>query len=237
MGGQKLGLPLVIRILVLEDEAALRELIQEQLRDAGMVVETLPSADGFEQKLKEFAPNMLLLDQSMPGLKGTEVVQKLRSLVEHSELPVMMLTAHSSEEEKIAAIEGGVDDFLSKPYSARELVVRVQALMRRSLLAQRSGQRILRAGDLRIDLQKQQVFLNDAEIKLTNTELRLMTELVRHTGESVSRDKLREKALGHLDVNDRTIDVHILYLRRKLGKFGDQIETIRGKGYRFTLAS
>lgn len=230
-------LPQIIRILVLEDEADLRDLIVEQLRDAGMEVEGLPSADGFEDKLKSFRPNMLLLDQSMPGLKGTQVIEKVRGLVEYADLPVMMLTAHSSEDEKIAALELGADDFLAKPYSSRELVVRIQALLRRSLMAQKSGQQSFQAGDLVVDVLRQQVFLMGEEVRLTNTEFRLLTELVKNTGESVSRDKLREKALGHLDVNDRTIDVHILYLRRKLGPLGEKIETIRGQGYRFSLAS
>jgi two-component system phosphate regulon response regulator PhoB len=171
----------------------------------------------------------------MPGLTGTEVLEKVRGIVEFSDIPVMMLTAHSSEDEKIAAIESGADDFLSKPYSEKELIVRIKALMRRSLMAQRLGQRRLRAGDLVVDIQRRQAFIKDAKIKLTNTEFRLLTELVKNTGEPVSRDRLRERALGHLDVNDRTIDVHILFLRRKLGKLGDQIETVRGHGYRFNL--
>jgi len=231
-----LELPQTIRLLVLEDEDELRELLVEQLHDVGMIVDALPNAQGIEDKLKDFKPNLVLLDQSMPGMKGTQVIEKIRSLVEFSHLPIIMLTAHSSEEEKIAALEIGADDFISKPYSVRELVVRAQALFRRSLMAQRSGQQKLQVDNLILDIQRHQVFWGDQEIKLTNTEFRLLTELVRNFGESVSRDKLRQKALGHLDVNDRTIDVHILYLRRKLGALGERIETIRGQGYRFNKA-
>jgi DNA-binding response OmpR family regulator len=131
----------------------------------------------------------------MPGLKGTEVLEKVRSLVEFSDIPVMMLTD----------------------------------------MAQRFGQQKLQAGDLILDLQRRQVLIQNEEIKLTNTEFRLSSELVKNTGEPVSRGKPRRKALGQLNVNDRTIDVHILFLRRKLGNLGDQIETIRGQGYQFNL--
>lgn len=229
-------LPQNLKVLVIEDENDLRELIVEQLNDAGMQTDSLPNAEGFEDKLRSFQPDMLLIDQAMPGMSGTQVIKKIREMVEFSFLPVMMLTAHASEEDKIDAIEMGADDFLSKPYSSKELIIRVQALVRRSLMAQRAGQKRLEIEELSLDLLKQQTFFKGQEVKLTSTEFRLLRELLSSAGNSVSRDMLREKALGHLDVNDRTIDVHILYLRRKLGEVGDRIETVRGQGYRFTLA-
>lgn len=232
-----MDLPHPLKVMVIEDEDELRELIVEQLQESQMLVDCLPNADGFMEALRRFQPHMLLLDQSMPGLLGTQVIKKIRENVEFSFLPVMMLTACSTEDEKIEALNLGADDFLSKPYSPRELTVRIQALVRRSLMAQRSGQQRMEIEELVVDLQKQQVFLKNTEIRLTNTEFRLLIELLKNCGEAVSRDKLREKAMGNLDVNDRTIDVHILYLRRKLGEMGDRIESVRGLGYRFTYLS
>lgn len=230
-------LPNNIRVLAIEDESDLRELLQEQLQEAGFEVRTLPDAKDYAAVIKEFTPHVLLVDQSMPGLTGRDVIKKMRENLRFHLTPIIMLTAHAGEDDKIAALELGADDFLGKPYSERELVARIQALVRRSLMTQRSGQERMEIEELVIDLTQQQVFIKQKEIKLTQTEFRLLVELLKNCGEVVSRDRLRERALGHLDVNDRTIDVHILYLRRKLDEMGDRIETVRGLGYRFTILS
>jgi len=230
-------LPSPLKILMIEDEDDIRELVAQELSASGMEVLGLSNATDLLNTLDQFKPHMLLLDQSMPGMLGTDIIKKIRDTVSFSDLPVMMLTAHHSEDDKIAAIELGADDFLSKPYSPRELVVRVQALVRRSLMAKKAGQQRMEIEELVVDLKNRQVFLKDQEIKLTHTEFKLLTELLKHCGEPISRDRLREKALGNLDVNDRTIDVHVLFLRRKLGDMGDRIETVRGQGYRFTFLS
>ena len=228
-------LPNPIRVLVIEDETDLRELIVEQLQEVGLEVRSLPHALDYQQEMKQFLPHMVLMDHAMPGMTGRELIQKLRESLEFQSTPIMMLTAHASDDDKIAALEMGADDFLAKPYSSRELVARIQALVRRSLMAQRAGQERMEIEELVVEVNRQRVFLRGQELKLTQTEFRLLSELLKNCGDAVSRDRLREKALGHLDVNDRTIDVHILYLRRKLGEMGDRIETVRGLGYRFTF--
>lgn len=178
---------------------------------------------------------MILLDQMMPGKTGKQVIMEVRSHARFCELPIMVVTGLDGEEEKIQALEIGADDYVIKPFSIRELIARVHALARRAKAAHKSQQKSLVVKELSVDFVSHKVTHCGRELPLTLTEFRILCELLKQSGQVLSRDILRERALGNLTVTDRTIDVHMASLRKKLDGIGDSIETVRGVGYRLAL--
>lgn len=223
-----------LRVLVVEDESDIREFLMSQLVDNGMKVEGIASGDLLFDTIEQFKPDIVLMDQMMPGRSGRELIQDLRTNVAYSEIPVMMVTGLDAETEKVVSFGAGADDYVTKPFSIREVIARIQALVRRSQATHRSQQRNIVVKDLHVDLVAHRVVMNGKEVPLTLTEFKILVELLKQAGQVLSRDRLRERALGNLNVTDRTIDVHMASLRKKLEAMGDTIETVRGVGYRLT---
>lgn len=224
-----------LKVLVVEDESEIREFLISQFIDSGALAVGLPSGDQVLQTLEAFQPNVVLLDQMMPGKSGREIINEIRSSARFSETPIMMVTGLDGEAEKIQALEMGADDYVTKPFSVKELIARAQALVRRAKAAHKQTQKNLVVKDLTVDFNAHKVLLRGVEIPLTLTEFKILCELLRQSGQVLTRDKLRERALGNLNVTDRTIDVHMASLRKKLEDMGDSIETVRGVGYRMAL--
>jgi two-component system phosphate regulon response regulator PhoB len=226
------------RVLVVEDEPDIAALIAYQLTREGFRVETVASGTAALQAVSREVPDLLVLDRMLPGLSGDEVLRALREDEATLSLPVLILTAKREQEDRIEGLELGADDYLTKPFSPRELVLRVQSILRRSSQAgAESGGRILKAGNLTLDVNAHQVRMDGEELNLTPTEFRLLQALMERRGRTQSRQQLLERAwdVGS-DVSDRiqtrTVDMHIRRLRAKLGSLGDSVETVRGFGYR-----
>lgn len=220
-------------ILVIDDEPDLIELVRYNLEREGFSV--LGAADGesgFSQAVKE-KPDVIVVDLMLPSIDGLEVCRMLRAESGTSRIPIIILTAKASEADRIVGLELGADDYLTKPFSPRELAARIKALLRRST-GFRERPAITRHGNLTIDPASHEVRCGGKIIDLTATEYRLLQFLASHPGFVHSRSSIIDGALGReITVLDRTIDVHIMSLRKKLGKCGSWIETMRGFGYRF----
>lgn len=221
-----------IRAIVVEDEQEIREFIVGQLEENGMTTLGLPSGEGLAEKLKSFLPNVILMDQRMPGKSGRELVQEIRSMPEFAQVPIIMVTGLGTEQEKVDSFYEGADDYITKPFSIREVIARVQALVRRSSGGHKVSQRNIVIKDLNVDLVAFEATVGGRELQLTLTEFKILAELISQAGEVLTRDRLRERALGNIGVTDRTIDVHMASLRKKLGTMGDSITTVRGVGYK-----
>lgn len=233
--------PGVPRILVVEDEPDIAALIAYQLTREGFRVETAGNGTEALSAVARDVPDLVVLDRMLPGLSGDEVLERLKEEPGTSTIPVLVLTAKREQEDRIKGFELGADDYLTKPFSPRELVLRVQAILRRLQEAGvSSGGRILKAGPLRMDLGSHQVVMHGEELNLTPTEFRLLQALLERRGRTQSRKQLLEKAwdveAGVSErIQTRTVDMHVRRLRAKLGEVGDWIQTIRGFGYRIKV--
>lgn len=231
------------RVLVAEDEPDIAALIAYQFTRAGFRVETVADGRQALDAIRRDIPDLLVLDRMLPEISGDEILERLRSDKPTGNLPVLVLTARSEEEERIEGLLLGADDYMTKPFSARELVLRAHAILRRAEKGGvRSGGKVLRAGPLRMDVESHQVSLEGDEIVLTPTEFRLLQALLERRGRTRSRDQLLEKAWDfEARISDRiqtrTVDMHVRRLRSKLGAVGDWIETMRGFGYRLKVPS
>ena len=223
------------RVLIVEDEEDIRELIRHQLEKAGF--ETIPAGDGEEafRKIRAASPDLIVLDLMLPGMDGKELTKLLKSHEETSEIPIVMLTAKSEEVDRIVGFELGADDYIPKPFSPRELVLRIQAVLKRmEKKTEAKPSPPLRVGELEIDETHFEVRPKGKSIELTKTEFFLLLELVKAAGRVQTRETLLEKIWGFNSYGDsRTIDTHFSRLRQKLGKIGEGIETVRGVGFRF----
>jgi phosphate regulon transcriptional regulator PhoB len=223
-------------ILVIDDEKDLIELVRYNLEKEGYDV--IAAADGQSglDVVKRHRPDLVVLDLMMPGLDGLQVCQQLRADPRAGRIPVIMLTAKATEADRVVGLELGADDYITKPFSPREVVARVKAVLRRSVPHQDPRQ-VIRSGDLTIDLSGHEVSFKGQRVSLTATEFRILEFLAARPGRVFSRDEIIDAALGNeTAVFDRTIDVHITAIRRKLGGGADQIETVRGFGYKFRHA-
>jgi two-component system, OmpR family, phosphate regulon response regulator PhoB len=231
----------VPRILVVEDEPDIAALIAYQLTREGFRVETASSGDQALAAMNREVPDLLVLDRMLPGLSGDEVLRSLRAEIATQSLPVLVLTAKREQEDRIQGLELGADDYLTKPFSPRELVLRVQSILRRAdQTASEPGGRLLRAGPLSLDVTAHQVSLDGEELNLTPTEFRLLQALLERRGRTQSRRQLLERAWDVESevaerIQTRTVDMHIRRLRAKLGPVGDWVETVRGFGYRLKI--
>jgi two-component system phosphate regulon response regulator PhoB len=228
-------------ILIVEDEPDLSSTLEFNLEKEGF--KTRVAATGEEAirlAAEPPAPDLILLDLMLPDISGTEVCRRLRQDPATRPIPVMMLTARSEEIDRIVGFELGADDYVTKPYSVRELLLRIRAVLRRSATspseaAPESAE--IQFGCLRIDLEAHRVWVEDEEIPLTALEFKLLHTLMSRQGRVQTRKQLLQDVWAiHADVNTRTVDTHVKRLRQKILAAGDYIETLRGVGYRFRTA-
>ena len=224
-------------ILVIDDEKDLIELVRYNLEKEGFDVIAANDGQCGLEVVKRHRPDLVVLDLMMPGLDGLQVCQRLRSDPRSGRIPVIMLTAKATEADRVVGLELGADDYITKPFSPREVVARVKAVLRRST-PEHNQQQVIRNGDLTIDLGGHEVSYRGQRVALTATEFRILEFLAARPGRVFSRDEIIDAALGNeTAVFDRTIDVHITAIRRKLGQGSEQIETVRGFGYKFRHAA
>ena len=224
-------------ILVVEDEPAILELVSVNLRHAGFQVVRATSAEEGESVIRNELPDLLVLDWMLPGQSGVGLARKLRSDERTRELPIIMLTARVHEEDKIQGLEAGADDYVTKPFSPKELVARIRAVLRRR--APHLAGEAVEIGSLSLNPATHRVLANGQPIELGPTEFRLLFFFMTHPERVYSRAQLLDEVWGdHVFIEERTVDVHIRRLRAALEPTGhhERVETVRGTGYRFSGA-
>ena len=224
------------RIAVVEDESALVEVLQYNLEKAGFATDIYTRGDTAWEGLRERPPDLILLDLMLPGMDGLELARQLKREDDTTRIPILMLTAKSEEVDRIVGLELGADDYISKPFSPREVILRIKAVLRRfhGRAEDDDESRWLEAGELRLDPEAHQTFIGTTEVALTPTEFRLLRFLLERKGRTQTRARLLADIWGYAeDVDSRTVDTHIRRLRKKLGPEGERIETVIGVGYRF----
>ena len=217
------------KIMIIEDEGDVADLLTLNLRKAGFRTST--AADGVSglQKARDDRPDFIILDLMLPKMAGLEVCKILKSDTATSHIPILMLTAKAEEIDRIVGLEFGADDYVTKPFSPREIVLRIRAILRRG----EKPEERLHAGPISIDPARHEVRVNGKQVRLTSLEFKLLRTLMQRRGRVQDRDKLLNEVWGYESVIDtRTVDTHVRRLREKLGKAGDAIETVRGFGYR-----
>ena len=220
-------------ILAVDDEVHILELISFNLKAAGYHVVTALTGEEALKRCEVERPSLVLLDIMLPGIDGLEVCRRLKGDRMTSNIPIIMLTARGDEVDKILGLELGADDYITKPFSVRELGARVKSLLRRVAPQQGSEPQTLRAGDIMIDITNYEAFKGGEKLSLTLKEFELLKVLVLSRGKVLTRDFLLDRIWGYEYYGEtRTVDVHIRHLRQKLGE-EPYIETVRGVGYRF----
>ncbi|BAH73755.1 MULTISPECIES: response regulator [Solidesulfovibrio] len=220
-------------ILIVEDDEDIVELLAFNLQSAGFAAET--ARDGYEglAKARRNPPAAVILDLMLPGLDGFEVCKELKRDPKTASAPIIMLTARGEEVDRIVGLELGADDYVVKPFSPRELVLRLRSVLKRHAPEPEKRQVLARDG-LSVDMAAHRVSLDGAEVALTATEFKLLAELFQSAGRVLTRDRLLNSVWGYeFEGYARTVDTHVRRLRQKLGHFADMIETVRGVGYRF----
>ena len=220
-------------ILIVDDEQDVLDLLVYHLQRAGY--KTLTARDGTTalQKAHEHLPALVVLDLMLPEVEGIEVCKRLKADSKTARIPVLMLTAKAEELDRVLGLELGADDYVTKPFSPREVVLRIKSILRR---AQGEGEpvEVLKFGSITVDLSKHEATVKGKPLDLTATEFKLLATLMERRGRVQSRDRLLNDVWGYEgDVDTRTVDTHVRRLREKLGKAADCVETIRGVGYRF----
>ena len=221
-------------ILVVEDEAAIRDLLAANLQRAGYRVMTAGDVPQAEALVRESRPDLVLLDWVLPGVPGLTFARRLRGDQRTKDISIVLVSARADEQDKVTALESGADDYVTKPFSARELLARIRAVMRRTHGEDADG--VVELGGLRIDSAAHRVFSGDSPVHIGPTEYRLLHFFMTHPGRVFSRARLLDEVWGeHVFVEERTVDVHIRRLRQALAPTGHDklIETVRGTGYRF----
>jgi DNA-binding response OmpR family regulator len=223
------------KIVVIEDEADILEVIEYNLRREGFdVIASQSGEDGLE-KIEKASPDLILLDLMLPEIDGIDLCRRLKSDPLTATIPVIMVTAKGEESDVVLGLGVGADDYVTKPFSPKELIARVKAVLRRGQLRDDSDRkgRVVRDGVV-VDVKRHEVKVDGAAVSFTATELRLLHFLASHPGRVFTRDHLLSRVIGEdAIVIDRNIDVHIRAIRKKLGDHRDLIETVRGVGYRF----
>lgn len=223
------------RILIVEDEPAIAELIAVNLRHNGFQPVWAIDAETAQRELDEILPDAILLDWMLPGESGLALARKWRAAARTKTVPILMLTARGDEPDRVAGLDAGADDYIVKPFSPRELLARIRAVLRRRAPEVSGG--VVKLGDLQLDADTHRVSLADKALKVGPTEFKLLHFLMRHPERVHSRGALLDKVWGdHVYIEERTVDVHVKRLRESLGDAGSMIETVRGAGYRFTHA-
>jgi len=222
------------KILVVDDESAIRSMLAFNLRRAGFEVSEAHDGATAREQIANTRPDLVLMDWMLPDISGLEMTRTLKRAEEFQDLPVIMLTARTQEQDKINGLDSGADDYITKPFSPRELISRVNAVLRRTRAADDEA---VVAGQLSIDVGGHRVMAGDEEIKLGPTEYRLLKFLMTHSERVYSRSQLLDRVWGAtVYLEERTVDVHIRRLRKALNPTGCDafIQTVRGVGYRFS---
>ena len=226
----------IARVLVVEDESAIAELIAINLRHNGMMPMLASDGVAAQKHIDEVLPDVILLDWMLPGQSGVELARRWRADPRTKATPILMLTARGDEPDKIAGLDAGADDYITKPFSTQELLARIRAVLRRRAPEQASD--VVSIGGLKLDGSTHRVSFNDQGIKLGPTEFKLLNYLMHHAERVHSRSQLLDRVWGdHVFIEERTVDVHVKRLREALGEAGNMVETVRGVGYRITHQS
>ena len=222
-------------ILIVEDEPSIREMVAYALRKADMDPVHAGDARSAQMAIADKVPNLILLDWMLPGMSGIEFARRLRKDDITREVPIIMLTARGEEMDRVSGLEAGVDDYVVKPFSSRELVARIRAVLRRTLGTDENGQIVI--GKLSLDASAHRVYANGETIPIGPTEYRLLHFFMTHADRVYSRPQLLDHIWGNsVYVEERTVDVHIRRLRKTLEPFGlsNLVQTVRSAGYRFS---
>ena len=218
-------------IYILEDDASIRKLVVYTIQSQGMEAEGFERPSQFWEALEQKTPELVLLDIMLPGENGLEILKKLKSNLRTKSIPVIMVTAKSSEYDKVIGLDEGADDYIAKPFGMMELVARIKAVLRRLGKQQETG--VIEYQNIRMVPSSHQVHVGEREVSLTLKEYELLKYLLENLGTVLTRDQLLNYVWGYdFDGETRTVDVHIRTLRQKLGEAGEMIKTIRGVGYR-----
>jgi len=226
------------RILVVEDEASIREMVAFALRKSGMEALHAADARAAQAVIAETVPDLILLDWMLPGMSGLDLARRLRKQELTAEVPIIMLTARGEEMDRVNGLEAGVDDYVVKPFSTRELIARIKAVLRRSQGDDGSG--VIEVGGLKIDSAAHRVSVAGEQIAIGPTEYRLLHFFITHPERVYSRAQLLDHVWGgSVYVEERTVDVHIRRLRKTLEPHGldTLVQTVRGTGYRFSVST
>ena len=222
------------KIYIVEDEPDIRETLKYNFSNEGFQVFTAPDGEEALSDIKNVLPDVLILDLMLPGVSGLDVCKSIRADDDIRDMSIIMLTAKGEEIDRVIGFELGADDYVTKPFSVRELILRVKVLLkkqRESLVENK----LVTFGPIRIDLDAHELKINDKEIVLTALEFKLLQHLVKRKGRVQTREQLLGDVWGYsAEVTTRTVDTHIKRLREKLGNTSDYIQTIRGVGYRFS---
>ena len=220
-------------ILVIEDDLNLSQLLEYNLERAGFICHTAGSGEEGLEQLSRKSFDLILLDIMLPGKDGFEICREIRQHQLYKDLPIIMLTAKGEEIDRVLGFELGIDDYVVKPFSPRELILRIRAILKRDRRQGGKLQEVLKAGGLEIDLTRHLVTLEGIELVLTLMEFKLIVALVKRKGEALSRELLLSDVWDvDRSINTRTIDTHITRIREKLGETGQMIKTVRGLGYK-----
>ena len=223
------------KILIVEDEGAIRDMLGYALMKAGFLCEEAADSQAARSTLKAERPDLILLDWMLPGMSGIDYARRLKSAPETRDIPIIMLTAKGEEADKVRGLETGADDYITKPFSTRELVARVRAVLRRYVKAETGA--LIEINGLRLDPETYRVTANGQDIEISPTEFKLLRFFIGHPERVYSRSRLLDQVWGeNVYVEERTVDVHIRRLRKTLEPFGFQryIQTVRSVGYRFS---
>ena len=223
-----------INVLIVDDEKAIREMIIFALSSAGMKVRGAKSGKTALPKIYDKKPDILLLDWMMPGMSGTELARRLRKDPLTANIPIIMLTAKAAEDDKVTGLYSGADDYVVKPFSPRELIARISAILRRTTPGDHDGK--IRTGHITMDTESKQVFFGKTAIHIGPTEYRLLEFFMTHTRRVFNRSQLLDHVWGtNVFLEERTVDVHIRRLRKILATadLDHYIQTVRSHGYRF----
>jgi len=222
------------RILVVDDEPDILELTRLALSQEGYEVETAATGDEAMAGIRRAKPDLIVLDLMLPDRPGTEICRSLRATPGLSDIPVIMLTARSDEIDRVVGFEIGADDYVTKPFSPRELTLRIKAILRRGATVEAANEHLQHHG-LTLDVERHRCLVDGGEVTLTAKEFGLLAALMRRPGRVQSRERLLEEVWGEgIAVTHRTVDTHMKRLRAKLGRAGEMIDTVRGVGYRFS---
>jgi len=226
-----------LKILIVEDEDSIREMQVMVLEQADFQVIAVPSAEKALHALAETIPDLILLDWMLPGISGVELARRLKNDDSYSDLPIILLTARGEEEDKVRGLEIGADDYMTKPFSPKELVARIKAVTRRSNKS--SGSKQISMGDLILDTEQHRFTIDGKTLDLSPTEFKLMHFFMINPDKVYSRNQLLDQVWGRsVYIEERTVDVHIRRLRKILAECDceEVIQTVRGFGYRFSIA-
>jgi two-component system phosphate regulon response regulator PhoB len=222
------------RILIVEDEPSIAELIAVNLRHNGFAPVWAEDGVAAQREMDTLLPDAIVLDWMLPGQPGIELARRWRREARTKSVPIIMLTARGDEPDKIAGLDAGADDYITKPFSTQEMLARIRAVLRRR--APEPANDIVTVGELSLDASTHRVNWKGDALKLGPTEFKLLQFLMKHAERVHSRGQLLDKVWGdHVFIEERTVDVHIKRLRESLGEAGAMIETVRGAGYRLTM--